>query len=92
MTAHLFDFVVTVDIATQKVIAIDNLPTHNDYDAKNRQGNVCPKMTANFDPAFNPANFYRTDLNPIHFSQPGGPSFTVRENEVTWQKFKFRVG
>ncbi len=34
----------------------------------------------------------RTDLNPIHISQPDGPSFQVDGHEVRWQKWRFRVG
>lgn len=35
----------------------------------------------------------RTDLKPLHVSQPEGPSFTVTDgNCVSWQKWRFRVG
>src|SRR6266404_7537086 len=35
---------------------------------------------------------FRTDLKPLEIVQPEGPSFTVRGNAVTWQKWHFRVG
>ncbi|RMZ08836.1 hypothetical protein D0864_01647 [Hortaea werneckii] len=35
----------------------------------------------------------RTDLKPLHVSQPEGPSFNVTDgNCVSWQKWRFRVG
>lgn len=34
----------------------------------------------------------RTDVRPIHISQPEGPSFTVHGHEVRWQKWRLRVG
>lgn len=34
----------------------------------------------------------RTDLKPLQISQPDGPSFTVNGYEVSWQKWKFRIG
>lgn len=34
----------------------------------------------------------RTDLKPLHITQPEGPSFTVEGNLVRWQKWQMRVG
>jgi primary-amine oxidase len=34
----------------------------------------------------------RSDLKPLHISQPEGPSFSVDGWGVTWQKWSFRVG
>ncbi len=90
--AHPFDFAVVVDLATKKVIAINNLPTHSNYDANNRLGNVCPRTPGNYNPRFLPSNFLRTDLNPVKTTQPKGPSYTIRGNEISWQKFKIRIG
>ena len=33
----------------------------------------------------------RTDLKPIHITQPDGPSFTVAGNLIQWQKWAFRI-
>src|SRR5262245_12084311 len=33
-----------------------------------------------------------TDLQPLEITQADGPSFTVHGNDVTWQKWHFRVG
>lgn len=34
----------------------------------------------------------RSDLKPIAITQPEGPSFQVEGQQVTWQKWRFRVG
>jgi primary-amine oxidase len=34
----------------------------------------------------------RTDLKPLHITQPEGPSFTVDGHEVRWQKWRLSVG
>ena len=34
----------------------------------------------------------RDDLKPVEITQPEGPSFTVRGHEVSWQKWRFRIG
>lgn len=34
----------------------------------------------------------RNDLRPISITQPEGPSFTVDDNLVTWQKWSLRLG
>ena len=35
---------------------------------------------------------FRTGLNPLDIVQPDGPSFKVEGNQVSWQKWDFRVG
>ena len=47
----------------------------------------------------NPGNYaaefvkdFRTDLKPLDIVQPEGPSYKVEGNEVSWQKWNFRVG
>jgi primary-amine oxidase len=34
----------------------------------------------------------RTDLKPLNIAQPEGPSFEVNGNEISWQKWRFRIG
>jgi len=34
----------------------------------------------------------RQDLKPVQITQPEGTSFTVDGHEVSWQKWRFRVG
>ncbi|HIK54283.1 MAG TPA: primary-amine oxidase [Synechococcales cyanobacterium M55_K2018_004] len=33
----------------------------------------------------------RTDLKPLHITQPEGPSFTVEGHRIRWQKWDFRI-
>jgi primary-amine oxidase len=34
----------------------------------------------------------RQDLKPLHITQPEGVSYTLRGNEISWQKWNFHVG
>jgi primary-amine oxidase len=51
-----------------------------------------PVSHENFD--FGPAATtpYRAAPAPLHITQPNGPGFEVKDNEVTWQKWHFRFG
>ncbi|GAB7346684.1 hypothetical protein MBLNU459_g1806t2 [Dothideomycetes sp. NU459] len=78
---------------TFEVIRIDHLPTGKDNTVKPTQ----PWQQV-------PPNEYvpeaqtslRTDLKPLHVSQPEGASFTVSEegglNTIEWQKWSFKAG
>ncbi|MEM9266079.1 MAG: primary-amine oxidase [Cyanobacteria bacterium P01_F01_bin.13] len=35
---------------------------------------------------------YRQDLKPLEIVQPEGPSFSVKGHEISWQKWKIRIG
>lgn len=35
---------------------------------------------------------YRTNLKPIHITQPEGVSFTMRGREIEWQNWKLHIG
>lgn len=81
-----------ISSVSMKVIRIDMMPTGKD----NTITEPKPFKTV-------PANEYlpeyqklRTDLKPLHVSQPEGASFTVTEqgtsNIIQWQKWSFRVG
>jgi primary-amine oxidase len=79
--AHPIDGVVAyVDLIEQRVIElIDHafLPI--------------PAEEGNFDdPAY--VGPSRTTLKPIEITQPDGPSFTVSDDVVSWQNWRFRVG
>lgn len=49
-----------------------------------------PPAQRNYDRRF--IKKFRDDLKPIEIRQPEGPSFTVRGWEVTWQRWRFRIG
>jgi primary-amine oxidase len=50
-----------------------------------------PEEEGNFDdPAY--VGPERTTLKPLEITQPEGPSFTVEGDEVTWEKWRFRIG
>jgi primary-amine oxidase len=79
--AHPVDGVVAyVDLTRQvvtKVIDAESLPV--------------PAERGEWDaePHARPA---RTSLRPIEIRQPEGPSFTVEDDVVSWQNWKFRIG
>jgi primary-amine oxidase len=80
--------IVTVELDTMHVRVDDfgavPLPTHS--------GNYTPagiKEPGNV--PFFPAGV-RTDLKPVEIAQPEGVSFQVDGHQVTWQKWRFRVG
>ena len=47
-----------------------------------KDGNYTPEYVKN----------YRQDLKPLEIVQPEGPSFTVNDHAIAWQKWKIRVG
>lgn len=90
--AHPLAISPVISAETQKLVRIDHLPTGKDNTIKPTQ----PYKAY-------PANEYipesqslRTDLKPLHVSQPEGASFKVTTKDglslVEWQKFEFKVG
>ncbi|MDY6946740.1 MAG: primary-amine oxidase [Pseudomonadota bacterium] len=49
-----------------------------------------PDTQRNYDRRF--IKKFRDDLKPIEIKQPEGPSFTVKGWEVSWQRWRFRIG
>ncbi|MEO1180922.1 MAG: primary-amine oxidase, partial [Cyanobacteria bacterium J06636_28] len=47
-----------------------------------KDGNYTPEYVKN----------YRQDLKPLEIVQPEGPSFDVNGHEISWQKWKIRIG
>lgn len=81
-----------VDTTVMKVMRIDHMPTGKDNTIDSDKPWTLP-----------PPNEYtsdyqtlRTDLKPLHVSQPEGASFTVitegTSHVINWQKWSFRVG
>jgi primary-amine oxidase len=73
-------------------VQIDDLPIHNDFTVKQGETTKIPAATSNYDPDILPENFLRKNLKPLAVNQPDGPSFIVNGNEISWQKFKIRIG
>ena len=78
--AHPVENVIVIfDLSEMAVVRID------DY-------GVVPVPARNANYGLDDVGPLRTDLKPIAISQPEGPSFTVDDNFVRWQKWQFRVG
>ncbi len=81
--------VVTIELDSEQVVQIEDhgvvpLPTHSgNYTAT---GITSPDNVPSF------PNGPRTDLKSISITQPEGVSFVVEGHQVTWQKWRFRVG
>ncbi len=76
---HVEGLVCTVDLSQLEVLAVDDVGVTT----------IAP------DPGeYEPAHLgpLRDDLKPLEIIQPDGPSFDVDGWEVSWQKWRFRVG
>ena len=72
------NLITTVDLNTMTVVKVEDL------------GVVpVPKELGNYS---NKDAGARDDLKPLQILQPEGPSFQVRGHEISWQKWKFRIG
>ena len=71
--------IAVVDLSKKKVIRVDD---HGVVPMPPNDGNYAAEFIKNF----------REDLKPLDIVQPEGPSFKVEGNEVSWQKWSFRVG
>ena len=49
-----------------------------------------PPKDGNYTPEY--VKDYRQDLKPLEIVQPEGPSFSVDGHEISWQKWKIRIG
>ncbi len=87
--AHPVEGVVaTVELDDMKV----QIEDYGVVPVPGHSGNYTPdgiKAATNF-PSF--PEGLRTDLRPISITQSEGPSFRVEGYQVTWQKWRFRVG
>jgi primary-amine oxidase len=72
------NLIATVDLDEMKVIAIE------DYGVV-----PLPPEDANYSPDVAGS---RPDIQPLEIRQPGGPSFTLDGHELSWQKWRMRLG
>lgn len=78
--AHPIEGVIAyVDLNKQEVIRVED---HGIVPVPPEPGNYIPEAVGQM----------RTDLKAIEIAQPEGPSFTVNGHEVSWQKWRFRIG
>jgi len=84
-------FVAIVDSLAKKVLEIEEIPIHTEVSPSNRNGDVIPKTSGNFDPAISGVK-YRKTLVPIYINQMGKRSFKIKGNLLEWEKFKMRIG
>ncbi|MEO0374345.1 MAG: primary-amine oxidase [Cyanobacteria bacterium P01_A01_bin.17] len=68
-----------VDLNKMEVIRVED---HGVVPLPPRDGNYTPEYVKD----------YRQDIKPLEIVQPEGPSFEVNGQEISWQKWKIRVG
>ncbi|KAL1873119.1 hypothetical protein VTK73DRAFT_1080 [Phialemonium thermophilum] len=78
------------DQVTKELIRIDYLPTGSDSKTQPTQPWKPVKCIQYAHDLLDEPT--RTDLKPYIVRQPEGPSFAVNGQEVSWQKWRFRVG
>ncbi|KAH7152652.1 amine oxidase [Dactylonectria macrodidyma] len=78
------------DQVTKELIRIDQLPTGADQATQSTQPWKPVKCVQYAHDLLDEP--LRTDLKPYIVKQPEGPSFSVVGREVSWQKWRFRVG
>jgi primary-amine oxidase len=72
------NLIATVDLSEMKVIAIED---HGVVPLPPEDANYAPEVAGS-----------RFDLRPIEIRQPEGPSFVLDGHELSWQKWKMRLG
>jgi primary-amine oxidase len=72
------NLIATVDLDEMKVIAIED---HGVVPLPPEDANYSPDVAGN-----------RPDLRPLEIHQPQGPSFTLDGHELSWQKWRMRLG
>ena len=68
-----------VDLNKMEVIRVED---HGVVPLPPKDGNYTPEYVKN----------YRTDLKPLEIIQSEGPSFEVKDHNISWQKWNIRVG
>jgi primary-amine oxidase len=62
-----------------------------DIDLDERPAPAAPVM-GEYEPDLVPGQQLRADIKPLHITQPDGPSFVMKGNEIRWQNWSMRVG
>jgi primary-amine oxidase len=73
------NLITVVDLNAMKVVRVED-------------GEVVPLPPTDADYTEEAVGNVRTDLKPIEINQPNGPSFSLNGQELTWQKWRMRIG
>ena len=74
--------IVHIDVDTLEVLHLEDF---GEWPVPSERGNYDQtSVEADFGPM-------RTDLRPVEITQPEGVSFSIDDNELTWQKWRMRI-
>ncbi len=79
------DFCPIYDVTKGKIIAIDVPKVRRPVAKAGNAVNYHPKAVI-------AAGGYRTDIKPLHITQPEGVSFKIKGREIAWQNWEFHIG
>ena len=85
---HIEGLVITVDLDSFTVDVED----HHVVPVPPKSGNYDPEGIKSPDNVPYFPDGVRTDLKPLVITQPEGPSFQIDGYQISWQKWRFRVG
>lgn len=85
---HVEGLVITVDLDSFTVDVED----HRVVPLPTKSGNYDPESIKSPDNVPYFPDGVRKDLKPFVITQPEGPSFQIDGHQITWQKWRFRVG
>ncbi|KAK9420518.1 hypothetical protein SUNI508_06258 [Seiridium unicorne] len=83
--AHPLDFSVVLDTDKEEVLAVD-------VRLVNGQRTQVPFEQYNYLPEFIGNGYVHDSLKPIDITQPEGPSFRIKNNQLHWAGFKMHIG
>jgi len=87
-----YAFFTVVDLIAGKVLRLEDLPIHSDFAPQKNEPVKIPKRQFNYDPSILQDSIkFRDNIKPLEILSPKGPSFHVNGNEISWQKFNFRI-
>ncbi|KAK6062681.1 primary-amine oxidase [Seiridium cupressi] len=83
--AHPLDFSVVLDTDKEEVLAVD-------VRLVNGERTQVPFEQHNYLPEFIGNGYVHDSLKPIDITQPEGPSFRIKNNQLHWAGFKMHIG
>lgn len=85
-------FAPIFDANTLELVHFERLPLGTDAQLDSETQPWDPVKPVEYSADLLGADSFRKDLKPLHVNQPEGPSFTIENRKVSWQKWSFQMG